>query len=250
MEPRRKGERPRQSARVVEVRERRMTGVEDVVRLLGDELEERACDEPDDLQEDQHLHPSRDADHRDSWVRFHSAARTRNGCSERCRLRSEHCAGARLTTLWLSRPKSGRNHQEARPVPAPGGDHSSGLVRVHFFLGDIVKPVIAALAFLGAIACATSGSGVDPRLEYTYNSSVTGVIVVPEATAGSDVCNNLAVVASVGDTAGRPLGHPPEQGPLLVPDRQPALRQGSDGQGAARLRPQVPGWLADGLRRR
>ena len=64
-----------------------------------------------------------------------------------------------------------------------------------------MKPVIAALAFLGAVACATSGSGVDPRLEYTYNSSVTGVIVVPEATAGSDVCNNLAVVASVGDTA-------------------------------------------------
>jgi hypothetical protein len=62
-----------------------------------------------------------------------------------------------------------------------------------------VKPVIAALAFLGAVACATSASGVDPRLEYTYNSSVTGVIVVPEATAGSAVCNNLAVVATVGD---------------------------------------------------
>ena len=62
-----------------------------------------------------------------------------------------------------------------------------------------MKPVIAALAFLGAVACATSGSGVDPRLEYTYNSSVTGVIVVPDATAGSDVCNNLAVVATVGD---------------------------------------------------
>lgn len=62
-----------------------------------------------------------------------------------------------------------------------------------------MKPVIAALAFLGAVACATSGSGVDPRLEYTYNSSVTGVIVVPEAT-GSDVCNNLSVVATVGDT--------------------------------------------------
>ena len=67
-----------------------------------------------------------------------------------------------------------------------------------------MKPVIAALAFLGAIACATSGSGVDPRLEYTYNSSVTGVIVVPEATAGSDVCSNLAVVAAVGDTQ---VGH-------------------------------------------
>ena len=63
-----------------------------------------------------------------------------------------------------------------------------------------MKPVIAALAFLGAVACATSGSGVDPRLEYTYNSSVTGVIVVPEATASSDVCNNLSVVATVGDT--------------------------------------------------
>ncbi len=62
-----------------------------------------------------------------------------------------------------------------------------------------MKPVIAALAFLGAVACATSGSGVDPRLEYTYNSSVTGVIVVPEATAGSNVCRDLAVVATVGD---------------------------------------------------
>lgn len=62
-----------------------------------------------------------------------------------------------------------------------------------------MKPVIAALAFLGAVACATSGSGVDPRLEYTYNSSVTGVIVVPEATASSDICNNLSVVATVGD---------------------------------------------------
>ena len=63
-----------------------------------------------------------------------------------------------------------------------------------------MKPVIAALAFLGAIACATSGSGVDPRLEYTYNSSVTGVIVVPDASASNDVCSNLAVVATVGDT--------------------------------------------------
>jgi hypothetical protein len=67
-------------------------------------------------------------------------------------------------------------------------------------LGDIVKPVIAALAFLGTIACATSGSGVDPRLEYTYNSSLTGVIVVPDATASSDVCRNISVVATVGDT--------------------------------------------------
>lgn len=63
-----------------------------------------------------------------------------------------------------------------------------------------MKPVIAAFAFLGTIACATSGSGVDPRLEYTYNSSVTGVIVVPDASASSDVCRNLAVVATVGDT--------------------------------------------------
>ena len=63
-----------------------------------------------------------------------------------------------------------------------------------------MKPVIAALAFLGAVACATSGSGVDPRLEYTYNSSVTGVIVVPDASASSEVCNNLSVVATVGDT--------------------------------------------------
>jgi hypothetical protein len=63
-----------------------------------------------------------------------------------------------------------------------------------------VKPVIAALAVLGAVACATSGAGVDPRLEYTYNSSVTGVIVVPDASASNDVCSNLAVVATVGDT--------------------------------------------------
>jgi hypothetical protein len=63
-----------------------------------------------------------------------------------------------------------------------------------------VKPVIAALAFLGTIACATSGSGVDPRLEYTYNSSVNGVIVVPDASASSEVCNNLLAVATVGDT--------------------------------------------------
>ncbi|HET9155147.1 MAG TPA: hypothetical protein VFN91_00690 [Myxococcaceae bacterium] len=63
-----------------------------------------------------------------------------------------------------------------------------------------MKPVIAALAFLGTVACATSGSGVDPRLEYTYNSSVTGVIVVPDASASSEVCNNLSAVATVGDT--------------------------------------------------
>ncbi|HZJ53382.1 MAG TPA: hypothetical protein VFD38_04530 [Myxococcaceae bacterium] len=63
-----------------------------------------------------------------------------------------------------------------------------------------MKPVIAALAFLGAVACATSSSGVDPRLEYTYNSSVNGVIAVPEAAGNPDVCKNLAVVATVGDT--------------------------------------------------
>lgn len=63
-----------------------------------------------------------------------------------------------------------------------------------------MKPVIAALAFLGTLACATSGSGVDPRLEYSYNSSVNGVIVVPDASASSSVCSNLAVVATVGDT--------------------------------------------------
>ncbi len=60
-----------------------------------------------------------------------------------------------------------------------------------------MKPVIAALALLGAAACATSG--VDPRLEYTYNSSVNGVIVVPEAAAGPAACNGLSVVATVGD---------------------------------------------------
>jgi len=58
-----------------------------------------------------------------------------------------------------------------------------------------VKPVIAALAILGAVACASSG--VDRRLEYSYNSSVTGVIVMPEATSGSNACSNIAVVATV-----------------------------------------------------
>ncbi|HSP18494.1 MAG TPA: hypothetical protein VLQ79_03205 [Myxococcaceae bacterium] len=62
-----------------------------------------------------------------------------------------------------------------------------------------MKPVIAALAFLGAAACATSGSGDDPRLENSYNSSVNGVIIVPDASAGPTVCNSLAVVATVGD---------------------------------------------------
>ena len=65
-----------------------------------------------------------------------------------------------------------------------------------------MKTCIAALAFLGAAACATTG--VDPRLEYTYNSSVTGVIVVPEATA-SDPCSNLNVFATVDDGT-QPIG--------------------------------------------
>jgi hypothetical protein len=63
-----------------------------------------------------------------------------------------------------------------------------------------VKPLIAALAVLGTIACATSGFDVDQRLEYTYNSSVNGVIVVPDASASSEVCNNLSAIATVGDT--------------------------------------------------
>ena len=134
------------------------------------------------------------------------------------------------------------------PYGLPEGDHFCVLDRDHLFLGDTVKPVIAALAFLGAIACATSGSGVDPRLEYTYNSSVNGVIVVPDATAGSTVCNNLAVVATVGDQQVGRTSLAPEQEPLLLPDRQPALRQGGDGEGAARRGPQVCGRVADGLR--
>jgi hypothetical protein len=70
-----------------------------------------------------------------------------------------------------------------------------------------VKTCIAALVFLGAAACATTG--VDPRLTYTYNSSVTGVIVVPEATASEDVCKNLNVYAVVdGQTIGRSAVRP------------------------------------------
>jgi len=70
-----------------------------------------------------------------------------------------------------------------------------------------VKPVIAALAIFGAVACASSG--VDRRLEYTYNSSVTGVIVMPEATAGSNACGNIAVVATVDNQEiGRPAIRP------------------------------------------
>jgi hypothetical protein len=72
MEPRRQRERPRQHTRVIEVRERRMSRVEDVVRLLGDDLEERADGEPDQLQEDQHTEPSSGADHRSSLERFRS----------------------------------------------------------------------------------------------------------------------------------------------------------------------------------
>jgi len=67
-----------------------------------------------------------------------------------------------------------------------------------------VKTCIAALVFLGAAACATTGS-VDPRLEYTYNSSVTGVVVVPEATASDDVCKSLNVYATV-DEGAQPIG--------------------------------------------
>ena len=59
-----------------------------------------------------------------------------------------------------------------------------------------MKPVIAALAFLGAAACVTTTSPVDRRLEYTYNSSVNGVIVMP---AGSESCQNVNVVALSGD---------------------------------------------------
>ena len=67
-----------------------------------------------------------------------------------------------------------------------------------------MKTCIAALVFLGAAACATTGS-VDPRLEYTYNSSVTGVVVVPEATASDDVCKSLNVYATVDDSS-QPIG--------------------------------------------
>jgi hypothetical protein len=88
-----------------------------------------------------------------------------------------------------------------------------------------VKPVIAALAFLGAAACATTGSGVDSRLEYTYNSSVTGVIVVPEATAGSDVCNAIGVVAKVGDqSVGRTSIHASKNRCTYQIDNLPADR--------------------------
>ena len=70
-----------------------------------------------------------------------------------------------------------------------------------------MKTCIAALVFLGAAACATTG--VDPRLTYTYNSSVTGVIVVPDATASEDVCKNLNVYAVVdGQTIGRSAVRP------------------------------------------
>jgi len=64
-----------------------------------------------------------------------------------------------------------------------------------------VKPVIAALVFLGAAACVTSGSPVDSRLEYTYNSSVNGVIVMP--AAADTGCDGLNVVALVGE---QPVG--------------------------------------------
>jgi hypothetical protein len=69
-----------------------------------------------------------------------------------------------------------------------------------------VKRLIASLAFLGSIACATTGSGIDPRLEHTFSSSITGVIVVPEASAGADVCKNLNVYATLTD-AQQTIGH-------------------------------------------
>ena len=70
-----------------------------------------------------------------------------------------------------------------------------------------MKTCIAALVFLGAAACATTG--VDPRLTYTYNSSVTGVIVAPDATASEDFCKSLNVYATVdGQTIGRSAVRP------------------------------------------
>jgi hypothetical protein len=66
-----------------------------------------------------------------------------------------------------------------------------------------VKPLTAALALLGA-ACATTGT-VDPRLEFTYNSSMTGVIVVPDAS--TDVCRNVNVYATVAES-NQTIGHP------------------------------------------
>ena len=69
-----------------------------------------------------------------------------------------------------------------------------------------MKRLIASLAFLGSIACATTGSGIDPRLEHTFSGSVTGVIVVPEATASADVCKNLNVYATLAD-AQQNIGH-------------------------------------------
>src|SRR5262249_57697543 len=78
---------------------------------------------------------------------------------------------------------------------------SDGLNRdQRFTRRDPVKTCIAALVFLGAAACATTGS-VDPRLEYTYNSSVTGVVVVPQATASDDVSNSLNLSATLAHTS-------------------------------------------------
>jgi hypothetical protein len=71
---------------------------------------------------------------------------------------------------------------------------------------QLVKRLTASLALLGGIACATTGSGIDSRLEHTFNSSITGVIVVPEATAGADVCKNLNVYATLAD-AQQTIGH-------------------------------------------
>jgi hypothetical protein len=73
--------------------------------------------------------------------------------------------------------------------------------------GEItVKRILASLALLGGMACATTGSGIDSRLEHTFNSSITGVIVVPDAAAGSDVCKNLNVYAELTD-AQQAIGH-------------------------------------------
>jgi hypothetical protein len=70
----------------------------------------------------------------------------------------------------------------------------------------LVTRLIASLALLGGMACATTGSGIDSRLEHTFNGSVTGVIVVPEATASADVCKNLNVYATLTD-AQQTIGH-------------------------------------------
>lgn len=87
-----------------------------------------------------------------------------------------------------------------------------------------MKTCIAALVFLGAAACATTG--VDSRLEYTYNSTVNGVIVVPDATASDDVCKNINVVAVVDDQhIGRTSLHSSKNRCSYQIDNLPADRQ-------------------------